>query len=108
MRKESKSSLDICTTRACKRAGKTIRDSIDSSVDPCDDFFAFACGGWLATHTIPPEKARYYSYDGFDEELLENLREEMSEPSKVGDADSVIYASDLFKACIDNGMNYWK
>jgi len=104
--KESKSSSDICTTNACQTAGKIIRDSINSSVDPCDDFYAFACGGWRATHTIPPEKPRIFNYDILNEELQNSLKEELSEPSKVGDADSVIYASDLFKACIDNGIYY--
>jgi hypothetical protein len=95
---------DICTTNACQTAGKIIRDSINSSVDPCDDFYAFACGGWRATHTIPPEKPRIFNYDILNEELQNSLKEELSEPSKVGDADSLIYASDLFKACIDNGI----
>ncbi len=104
--KVSKSSSDICNTNVCQTAGKLIRDSMNLSVDPCDDFYAFSCGGWMATHTIPPEKSRYDSFDVLDEELQKSLKEELSEPSKVGDADSVIYASDLFKACIDNGMHY--
>jgi predicted metalloendopeptidase len=104
--KVSKSPSDICNTDVCQTAGKLIRDSMNSSVDPCDDFYAFACGGWMATHTIPPEKSRYDSFDVLDEELQKSLKEELSEPSKVDDADSVIYASDLFKACIDNGMYF--
>jgi hypothetical protein len=104
--KVSKSLSDICDTNACQRAGKLIRDSMNISVDPCDDFYAFACGGWMATHTIPPEKSRYDISDALDEEMQKSLKEELSEPSKVDDADSVIYASDLFKACIDNGMYY--
>jgi hypothetical protein len=62
----------------------------------------------MATHTIPPEKSGTSSFDELSEELQKNLKEELSEPSKVGDAHSVIYALDLFKACIDNGMNYDK
>ena len=33
--------------------GSTLSESIDLSVDPCDDFFEFACGGWVAKHPIP-------------------------------------------------------
>jgi predicted metalloendopeptidase len=106
--KGSDKQSDICTTTACQTAGKLIRDNINSSVDPCDDFYDFACGGWMATHTIPPEKSRTSTFDELSEELQKKLKEELNEPSKVGDADSVIYALDLFKACIDNGMNYDK
>ena len=32
---------------------------LDRSIDPCQDFFQFACGGWLAKTDIPADKSRY-------------------------------------------------
>ncbi len=33
--------------------------ALNKDVNPCDDFYEFACGGWLSNTEIPADKARY-------------------------------------------------
>ncbi len=32
-------------------------NSMDRSVDPCVDFFAYSCGGWIKKNPIPPDQS---------------------------------------------------
>lgn len=94
---------DVCRTDACVAAGKMIKSSLNESVDPCEDFYAYACGGWDASHTIPADKSRWSSFDELDEFLKTSIKEELSRPSRSTDANAVVYAADYYKSCLDEG-----
>jgi predicted metalloendopeptidase len=78
-------------------------DAIDPNVAPCDDFYAYACGKWLDSHTAPVTGDRIYrSFDAaetrnaalfpaFQAEVLAGKR-------SVSDADAKRVA-DFFASC---------
>ena len=35
---------------------------MDTTVDPCEDFYSFSCGGWSKVNIIPDDKARFGAF----------------------------------------------
>lgn len=39
-----------CETKDCMRAANNLLQSMDTTVDPCEDFYRFTCGNWAEDH----------------------------------------------------------
>ena len=48
--------------------------SMDRSVDPCVDFFAYSCGGWIKNNPIPADQSSWDTYSKMQDENLGRLR----------------------------------
>ncbi|XP_017052437.1 neprilysin-4 [Drosophila ficusphila] len=64
---------------------------VDSNIDPCVDFYAYACGNWKSTYT-PQEQLKHQT----DRELLLLLEEAV----KREDSALVRQTKEFFKSCV--------
>ncbi|KAH9406357.1 Membrane metallo-endopeptidase-like 1 [Tyrophagus putrescentiae] len=51
--------MEVCTTDACNQTALFLLNSLDASVNPCEDFYGFACGGWERRHQTLPDNVSY-------------------------------------------------
>lgn len=43
-------------------AAARLLENMDMTVDPCDNFFEYSCGGWMKKHVIPESSAIYSTF----------------------------------------------
>ena len=77
--------------------------SLDTTVDPCTDFFTYSCGGWLKKNPIPPDKTSW----GLGSKLADDnrilLREILEEAAAPGPGKDPVKQKigDYYAACMD-------
>ena len=49
----------LCLTEPCITVASAVMGALDRSVDPCHDFYNFACGGWVKSNPLPEGKSRW-------------------------------------------------
>jgi len=77
--------------------------SMDRSVDPCTDFYHYACGAWIKKNPIPPDQARWDVYSKLNDDNERFLWGILLEASKPMPGRSVVETEigDYFAACMD-------
>src|SRR3569623_382165 len=75
--------------------------SLDRSVDPCGDFFQYACGGWLKATEIPADKARWGRFSEIDAHNKVLLKQLLEDDAKRGGDANAKKLGDYYASCMD-------
>lgn len=76
--------------------------AIDKTVDPCQDFFHYACGNWIKANPIPARYPRWSRFDELkdrDQEILREILEDSAKNQGRSAIDQKIGA--FYQACMD-------
>nr|W4VS99.1 RecName: Full=Neprilysin-1; Flags: Precursor [Trittame loki] len=92
---------EVCNSPVCQKAAQTLLESMDTSVDPCQDFYQYACGEWIRKHPIPEEKFRISPLDALYDNVLDTVAEILKNATSENHATSVLKSANYFQACMD-------
>ena len=81
--------------------------AIDKTVDPCTDFYEYACGSWRKNNPIPPDQSRWGRFNQLAEYNRQVLRDILEKAATASNREPVIQKiGDYYHSCMEEeGVN---
>jgi len=78
-------------------------ENIDKTIDPCVDFYQYACGTWMADNPIPADQSRWGTFDQLQDRNRDILRRILEKASVDDPKRSPIEQKigDFYASCMD-------
>ncbi|CAH0403542.1 unnamed protein product [Chilo suppressalis] len=90
----------VCLSSSCIYTASEVIRALDTSQDPCEDFYEFACGGWIRNNPIPEGKSTWGIFSKIELQNQLIIRYAL-EKVNVTDGGAEAKARIYYDACID-------
>lgn len=91
----------VCMTPECVMIASSLLNTMDRSKDPCQDFYEFACGGWIRTHPIPSGHARWGTFGTMWQENQLVMKNAIEQPEESFNSEAEKKARRYYFSCLD-------
>lgn len=84
----------------CVKTASALLSAMDLNVDPCQDFFTFACGNWNKNHLISDDRSSISTFEVMADNLQVILKSLLEEAASTYDNSATIKAKTFYKSCM--------
>ncbi|XP_049518652.1 membrane metallo-endopeptidase-like 1 [Dermacentor silvarum] len=92
----------LCATAECSERARLINASLNFTADRCEDFYSYACGGWLKDHNIPKGNIAFGLYDQLEQDVLKTIKDLLGNLSSVEETPNTVHnLGVMYRRCLD-------
>ncbi|EFA04402.1 neprilysin-2 [Tribolium castaneum] len=95
---------DICLTRECVQTAGEVFRNMDESVNPCDDFYRFACGNYIKHSLISNDKTFANTFTVINDLLQEQIKIALEEKSCRREPKPFQTVKKYYRACKNKSL----
>lgn len=91
----------VCDTPGCTLAASKMLGYLDENLDPCENFYNFACGSYLQITQVPEDKVTVDAFSNVRDLVQEQLRIILNEPPSSEDSKPFLLAKQFHASCLN-------
>jgi len=100
----------VCHEKHCQEVADFMHKGLNEEVDPCENFYQFACGGWMKSHKIPDKKEEYSAINELsdnNDKLLKQFLEgkykgKLCDKKHPDSSSTIMKVRNFYTSCLDS------
>ena len=97
------STTGVCTSKQCMQTAHTLKQNLNSEVDPCEDFYSFACGHFAEHNPLPEDEISIGHTEKAIDRVQDLLMKSLSVDGPKDEARPLKFARQFYQKCADKG-----
>ncbi|XP_043285772.1 neprilysin-2-like [Venturia canescens] len=92
---------DQCLTPECIHTASAVLRNMDPNVDPCENFYKFACGGFINETIVPNGQSQVDNFKILENEIYEQMKSKIRAKSEADEPRYLTLMKDFYQICIN-------
>ena len=92
---------NVCDTKECLAVSASIKDALDETVKPCDDFYDYACGEWMKKNPLPNGKLQISAFTELRDKNNKIMQEALVKDDDLNQLLPVKKVRTFFQSCLN-------